>query len=120
LTMRWSMQVASMGNSRCAESVPDRNSPIERRPLESNRMWLRDSLHWVERHQDLPTGPDFDPSRTGGRGRFSPAASRSALLCAACPRMPITEGQGLGRRLHMSEHARRARRRRSGSVLTVT
>jgi hypothetical protein len=56
LTMRWWMQVASMENSR-----------------------LCDSLHWVERHQDLPTEPDIDPSRAGGRGRFSQAAGRPAL-----------------------------------------
>jgi len=45
--------------------------------MENSR--LCDSLHWVERHQDLPTEPDIDPSRAGGRGRFSQAAGRPAL-----------------------------------------
>jgi hypothetical protein len=32
------------------------------RRIQSNRVWLCDSRHWVERHQDLPTEPDLDPS----------------------------------------------------------
>ena len=50
--------------------------------------------------QNLPTESDLDPSRTDGRGQFSPAASRPALVCAACPRMPKTTGSTAVRSPH--------------------
>jgi hypothetical protein len=61
--------------------------------------WLCDSLHWVERHQDLQTEPDLDPSRTGVDGSRQ-QRSQPALVCAACVRRaqgcpePTARGSG--------------------------
>jgi hypothetical protein len=103
------MQVASIENSRCAEGVPDRNSSSGAR-ARSSRTGCGTAIALIEwSGQNLPTESDLDPSRTDGRGQFSPAASRPAFVCAACPRMPKTEGEAQAR-LHLTLHARRAGR----------
>jgi hypothetical protein len=100
LTMRWWMQVASMEYPRCAEGVPDRSSSSRAR-ARSSRTGCGSAIAFIGWScQDLPTEPDLDPSRTGGRGRFIQQRVGRHSSGAACPRMPRTEGQGSGKGPH--------------------
>jgi hypothetical protein len=99
------------GGSRCAEGAPTALLLSGARPIGSNRMWLWDRLHSVERHQDLPTEPDFDPSRTGRAWTVLASSEPAGTRLCGVPKDAQNRGQGLKRRFHVSEHARRVRRR---------
>jgi hypothetical protein len=84
-------------NSRGApKGSPTATPPLERAPdrVEPDVPLRYPSL--VEWHQDLPTEPDLDPSRMGGRGRFSPAASRPALFVRRAQGCPEPRARGSG------------------------
>jgi hypothetical protein len=89
---------------------PTATPPLERRPIESNRMWLRDSLHWVERHQDLSTEPDLDPSRTGGVWTVLGSSESAGTRLRRLPKDARNEGRGSGE-TPLNPTCARARRR---------